>query len=132
MRTVLFHVNQTTVTVALGLCLAGALALARWRRPDPARFRRPMRGLLAESAVVYLAVLLAPIGGPGSSPDTGRSVVWDPLPSFQDTRGAGEHAGTETEFGPEQRSGDRVGLPRGRTGRARLILPFARMAAPSP
>ncbi|WP_017589476.1 VanZ family protein [Nocardiopsis ganjiahuensis] len=99
MWTVLFHVNPTTIALALGLCLAAALAFAWWRRPDPARFRGPMRKLLAAAAVVYLAVLVAPIGAAESYGNSERRVVWDPMLSFQDIPGVGEHADSYTEFG---------------------------------
>lgn len=113
---VLFHVNPATIAVALGLCLVAASALAWWRRPDPARFQRPMRKLLAAATVVYLAVLLAPIGGFGFSQDSDRAVVWDPMLSFQDIHGFGEQAGPGTEFGQLLEDGravrySRAGIP---------------------
>jgi hypothetical protein len=90
---VLFHVNPTTVTAALGLCLLAALVFAWWRRPDPQRFQGAMRKLLAVAGSVYLAVLLAPIGDLGFSQGGDRSVVWNPMRSFEDIQGYGQESG---------------------------------------
>ncbi|GAA1082236.1 VanZ family protein [Nocardiopsis metallicus] len=105
---VLFHVNPTTITAALGLCLLAALAFAWWRRPDPQRSQGAMRKLLAVAGAVYLAVLLAPIGGFGSIHDSDRKVVWDPMLSFQDIPGIGRTSGLEREFGQQLEDGRSV------------------------
>ena len=105
---VLFHVDPTTVTAALGLCLLAALALAWRRRPDPRRLQGTMRKLLAAAGAVYLAVLLAPVGGFGFSQDSTRTVVWDPMLSFQDIPGIGQPIGLEREFGQTLEDGRTV------------------------
>ncbi|GHC93251.1 hypothetical protein GCM10007079_42460 [Nocardiopsis terrae] len=96
---VLFYVNPTTIAVVLALCLAAAAALAWWRHPDPARFRRPVRVLLAVAGAVYLAVLAAPVGGTGVAESGDRAVVWDPMLSFRDIPGFGEPSGPRAGFG---------------------------------
>ena len=77
--TVLYHVNPTTITVALALSFAAALAFAC--------LRPPMRVIVALMTTVYLVILVAPISSITAIGEGDRWVVWDPMLSFQDIGG---------------------------------------------
>lgn len=72
--TVLFHVNPTTITVAMILLFAVALVIAY--------SRTPMRVLTALMTTVYLVILIAPISSQVAIGEGDRSVTWDPMFSF--------------------------------------------------